>query len=646
VNPSTRAELITRRTYNRPLEDGSFETWKDTVNRVIMHQQWLWQRANGRSQATELIELQQLLLSRKASVAGRTLWLGGTETAKRREASQFNCSFLKIETVNDIVDCFWLLLQGCGVGFRPITGTLSGFARRIPTVDVVRSTRRSKGGSDQNEEIWDADSRTWTIKVGDSAEGWAKSAGKLLAGKYPADRLVFDLSEIRPAGSYLAGYGWTSLGDEQLSVAFPAMAAILNKRAGQLLTKLDILDLVNWLGTTLSSRRAAEIGLISYGDPEWDAFATAKDRYWEDNRQRAQSNNSLIFWDQPSHKELEHVFDLMLQCGGSEPGFINGQEARRRAPWFSGVNPCGEVLLANKSFCNLAEVNLAAFKDDYLGLERAVWLMARASYRQTLVNLEDGILSPAWHQNNEFLRLCGVGLTGVVRRPDLTPFDFRQLRNAATAGAYSMAAELGTQMPKNVTTIKPSGTVSKIMDTTEGVHKPAGRYIFNHVSFQSADPLVGEMEAAGYHTFPSPFEPGITVVRMPVEWPDVPFEEVGGMPVNLESATEQLERYKMLMQSYCDQNVSITVSYDKEEIPSIIDWLENNWSTYVGVSFLPRVDPTKTAEDVGYAYLPQEVVTKERFTDYVKRLRPIQLDKVQGNSPVEDECATGACPIR
>ena len=645
--PSTRAQLITRRTYNRPLDDGTFETWKDTVNRVIVHQQWLWQRTGQSSNAAELHELQQLLLSRKASVAGRTLWLGGTETAKRREASQFNCAFTRIETINDVVDVFWLLLQGCGVGFMPVTGTLSGFARRITEIEVIRSKRTSKGGQDDNEETWNAKTRTWTIKVGDSAEGWAKSVGKLMAGKYPAaSHLIIDLSEIRPAGSYLVGYGWRSLGDQQLSVALPAIAAILNKKAGQLLSKIDILDVANWLGTTLSSRRAAEIALVPYGDPEWEAFAAAKDRYWEGNRQRAQSNNSLVFWQKPSRDELARIFGLMVKGGGSEPGFVNGEAARKRAPWFSGVNPCGEVLLANKSFCNLAEVDVSKFKDDYMGLERAIWLMARASYRQTMVNLEDGVLSPAWHQNNEFLRLCGVGLTGVVRRPDLTPYDLRQLRNAAVAGAYSMADELGTQRPKNVTTIKPSGTVSKIMDTTEGVHKPAGRYIFNNVSFQTGDPLVAQLELAGYHVFPSPLEPGITIVRFPVEWPDVPFEEVDGRPVNLESAVAQLERYKMLMESYCDQNVSITVSYSPEEIAEIVSWLDTNWDSYVGVSFLPRVDPTKTAAEVGYAYLPQEVVTKDRFDEYVKRLRPVALDQAEGNNPLDEGCATGACPIR
>jgi ribonucleoside-triphosphate reductase len=644
---SLRADIITRRTYNRPLdpEGLSFETWSDTVDRVIDHHKWLWERAGGIPDTTELCALAELQKERKASVAGRTLWLGGTEISKKREASQFNCAFLEVKTVHDVVDAFWLLLQGCGVGFKPVTGTLNGFMSYVPQIEIIHSTRCEKGGAEFNtEEFIDG---TWTITVGDSAEAWAKSVGKILAGKYPAKKLVFDFSQIRPAGGRLAGYGWLCSGDEPLSRAYEAIAALMNARAGQLLTKIDILDIMNWLGTVLSTRRAAEIGLCDWSTSEWQEFAEAKDRYWEDNPQRAQSNNSIIFNQKPTLEDLFHVFEIITRCGGSEPGLINGQAARKRAPWFAGVNPCGEVLLTDKSFCNLAEVNVAPFKGDYTGLEAAVKIMARASYRQTLVNLDDGILQAAWHQNNEFLRLCGVGLTGIVRRPDLTGYDLKQLRNAAITGAYSMADELGTQRPKNVTTIKPSGTVSKIMDTTEGCHMPPGRYVINNVGFSKHDPLVPMLKSAGYGVFTNPFDKGGVLVSFPVEWKDVPFEEMSERPVNAESAVDQLERYKFLMDYWCDQNVSITVSYDENEIRDIVFWLFHNWDSYVGVSFIPRVDPTKTAKEIGYAYLPQEVVSKELFEEYTSKLQPVSLNQATGQFEIEsEECATGACPMR
>lgn len=656
MEQSLRSKLIARRTYNRPLdEEGKkFETFEQTIDRVIGHQKWLWERADGfkfnlDAAEEELDELRSLMLERKVLMSGRTLWLGGTEVAKRREASQFNCSFTSVESVYDVVDVLWLLMQGCGVGFRPIVGQLTGFQKPITDLQIIRSTRTEKGGNHDNVETF-VDG-VWTIKVGDSAEAWSKSIGKLVAHKFPANKLVLDFSEIRPAGERLKGYGWISSGDASIATAYEAIFRILNRRAGSLLSRIDILDLINWLGTVLSSRRSAEIALFEYGEAEWEEFAVAKLNWWEDNVQRAQSNNSLLFKQKPAREELAGIFDLMVRSGGSEPGFINGEAATKRAPWFKGVNPCAEILLGNKSFCNLTEVDVAKFKGDSAGLRRAIHLAARANYRQTCVNLLDGVLQEAWHLNNEFLRLCGVGLTGIVRRPDLGAYDYSELQRTATSGAYSMADELGLPRPKNVTTIKPSGTLSKVMDTTEGVHKPLGKYIFNNVNFGKHDPLVPLCRSAGYKVIDNPTDAEAVLITFPVRWDGVPFDtfEKDGqvLEVNLESAITQLERYKMLMLNWCQQNVSATISYSVDEVEDIVDWLLKNWDVYVGVSFLFRADPTKTAKDLGYLYLPQEVVTKERYEEYVRIIQPIELDKANDiDAPIEDECAGGVCPVR
>ena len=655
--PSLRAQLITRRTYNRPLnaQGTEFESWSQTVDRVLQHQTWLWERAKGSplsvDEALEIEELRQYMMERKVLMSGRSLWLGGTDVAKKREASQFNCSFTHVETVQDVVDCLWLLLQGCGVGFRPIVGQLTGFQIPLKEVRVVRSERTEKGGNEKNVETFDPDTRTWTIAVGDSAEAWAKSIGKIIAHPYRAERLVLDFSQIRPAGERLKGYGWISSGDAAIAKAYTAIVEILNKRAGSLLTRIDILDVVNWLGTVLSSRRSAEIALFNYGEDEWEEFAVAKKDWWVNNVQRAQSNNSLLFKSKPSYSQLKDIFDMMIEAGGSEPGFINAQTAVKRAPWFKGCNPCAEILLGNKSFCNLTEVDVGKFKGDSSGLRRAVTLAARANYRQTCVDLRDEILQEAWHLNNEFLRLCGVGLTGIVRRPDLGSYDYAELQRVATAGAYSMADELETPRPKNVTTIKPSGTLSKIMDTTEGVHKPLGKYVFNNVNFSKHDPLVPLCRSAGYRVFDNPTDSESVLITFPVSWDDVPFDKVEKngtiLEVNQESAISQLERYKMLMNNWCQQNVSATISYSVDEVDQIVDWLLDNWDVYVGVSFLFRADPTLTAKDLGYLYLPQEVVTKEVFDEYSANIQPLEIDRANSFDEIQgEECATGACPIR
>lgn len=878
-----RGAIVNRRTYQRPLdEDGTiFETREQQMTRVIGHQRWLWERALGRAldskQEGELAELEAIMLSNRGSLSGRTLWLGGTDIGKKRELSQFNCSFLELRSVHDYVDMMWLLLNGVGAGFWPKPGMLNGFQKPIKKVTVRRSERTieqwraGERGRENNEESFDQATRTWTISVGDSAEAWAKAVGKLLAGKYAADHLVFDLTQIRPAGLRLKGYGWISNGDGTLATALEAIAGIMSRMAGRLLSFSCMHDIANWCGSVLSTRRSAQIALCDADAENWAEFATFKKDYWRTgNPQRALSNNSLVFERKPERARLESIFDLMLASGGSEPGFINGRSAHSRAPWFSGMNPCltartlvavpgrglirigdlaggshpvidqngnvvdaefrqtsdseqifevelsngtvieatayhdmiradgskvkvidlvpgeplmvadiegrwgstaatscaiesarnachldsvpayvlrgdlrtteafinslpwfdrtelnhpsksflcevsallavcgehcqiskagdgsfllsilycapdsmtvaavrqtdrfepvfcagvpttasfalpwvmsgncGEILLSDKGFCNLATLNLGAFHDDPSGMLRAAWLLARANYRQTCVDLRDGILQEAWHQNNSFLRLCGMSLTGQAMRPDLTSYDYRVLRNEAVAGAYSMAHELDMPRPKNVTTGKPEGTGSKVMGATEGAHKPLARYVFNNITFGGHDPLVPLLRAANYKVIQHPLQPDDVVITLPVSWDTVEFDRVGDLEVNLDSAVSQLNHYKMLMDNYIEQNQSVTISYDPTEVPAIIDWLMVNWDSYVGVSFLLRTDPTKTAEDLGYPYLPQQPVSAEVYQSYVSQLLPVDLDADSGEQLLQiDDCSTGACPIR
>lgn len=647
----TRAQVVTRRTYNRPLnkEGTKFETWEQTVDRVIEHQQWLWERAKGAHlQPNELMELEDLrllYLDRIACPSGRTLWLGGTNVAKRREASQFNCSFGRVATIHDVVDGFWLLLQGCGVGFEPVVGTLNGFTKEVE-VEVIRSSRDNRG-YDNNKDYFA--NNIWYLEVGDSAEAWAKSIGKILAMKQPVRKIMLDFQEIRPAGERLSGYGWISSGDESISKAFVEICKILNRKAGQLLDRIDILDIMNWLGTTLSSRRSAEIAVMPYDSPQWEEFATAKKDHWIDNPQRAQSNNSLLFYRKPTRYELNSIMQMMIDSGGSEPAFINAEAALKRAPWFKGVNPCAEILLGDKSFCNLVEFDLNKCNGKDINTIRYwIRILARANYRQTCVNLDDGILQRTWHELNEFLRLTGVGLTGIVTWEHLDkPHRFELLREAAIEGAHSMADELGLPRSKAVTTVKPSGTLSKIMSTTEGVHKPLGKYIFNNIRFSKHDPLVDTLRQANYRVFPDPYSEDSVLATFPISYENVEFTEVDGKHVNTESAVDQLDRYKMMLENYVDHNCSVTISYDPSEKDAIVSWLLNNWDNYVGVSFIFRNDPTKTAEDLGYPYLPQEVVDEETFKTYAAQLKPINLDAANSLDELDDDgCATGACPIR
>jgi hypothetical protein len=170
--------------------------------------------------------------------------------------------------------------------------------------------------------------------------------------------------------------------------------------------------------------------------------------YWYDS-----GNSEHSFY---MNEEIVRTITKVVDTS-SEPGLISGQTALKRAPWFKGVNPCAEIILPNKGFCNLCEVDIGKFRGDTVGLHQALYLTARANYRQTCVNLKDEVLQEAWHLNNEFFRLCGIGLTGIARREDLSEYDYRSMERHTVTAAYSMADELGLQRPKAVTTGKPSG---------------------------------------------------------------------------------------------------------------------------------------------------------------------------------------------
>lgn len=703
---SPRAQFVEHRTYLRPAVEGGdiLETPEQALDRQIGHQKYLWENAKAARykhvlrdieklaaieqaeiesnfavisslSAFELEELEQLrdlLASHKASLSGRVRWMAGTDVIKERPSAAFNCSFTDIKLPADLVDAFWLLLQGCGVGFRPVTGMLTGFGSYIEEFEVIESTREDRGDIEETYQTYDPDTRTWTIVVGDSAKAWAKLVGKLTAGKYRARKLILDLSNLRAAGKRLRGYGWISSGWKPLADGMQIIFNVLNSKVGQPLNAVDILDIVNALGTVLSSRRSAQIALLDADHPDAEIFMKAKDGYWPDRKWRAQSNNSLTFNRDPSRAELERMFASIWLSG--DPGFYNMKQARAKAPWAEGTNPCGEIILPSKGFCNLVNILPHRFKSED-ELRKAISLMARANFRQTLVSMRDGVLQIPWDDNNKLLRLCGVSLTGYVQWEHADdPVWLEKIRGWAREAADSMADELSVPRAALVTQVQPSGTGSKALghvgdEVKEGAHNALSEYIFNWIGISKFDPLVEKARAANYKVIDHPSDQSSNLIAWPVQYDrggltpvvrertiksfdfateseieTVVTEEIWG---NLEPAVLQLERYKTLMTHYVDHNCSITVFFDEPEIPEIIDWLMQNWDHFIGVSFLQRTDPTKTAADFGQPYLPQEPVFKSDYEAYVSSLLPLDFSDDNNFDGIDEAaCATGACPVR
>lgn len=979
-----RARAVDLRTYLRPLDDAgaSFETRDQMLTRSMRdHHARLWADAGGEPDAAELDELLSLGRRGLSGVSGRAQWLGGTRYAYERANCLFNCSACEIATVFDLVDGAWLLLNGCGLGFRPRVGTLHGYQRPIRDLEIVPSHRgRDHRGREHNVETLPCESNgwTWTIGVGDSAAAWAKAGGKMFAPRsIIADRLVLDFSQVRGPGGRLRGYGWICNGYAPLAAAMAAFHGILNDSAGNLLDEIQIMDVMNWWGTVLSSRRAAELCAIDAHNPRAAEFMRSKLRYWDGNPQRRQANHTVFYWSKPSRARIEELLRHMDECGG-DPTVGNGEALTNKCPWADLVNPCvpgqtrvltdagyaridslvgrkvdvwngsrwsqvepavtghdqplvrvslsdgtslvctpahewvvddgthaapaqtrrhaadlrpgdrlarhdmplveagepfplaythgfycgdgfdhadgeharlygrevclssrlvgevrgpdatgrayvrspddmpaesavphgadvrgrvewlaglldaggtvvrnpdgvslqiasvdlpfllevrlmlttlgvqakigrpmpggdrempdgrgGEALrprqashrlvidahdvcrlldagmvtgrpdidgrapdrdagrsvevvsvedagvapevycfteplehkgtfegvvtgqcaeigLPPRGFCNLVSNCLPRFRRDFATLERAIYLIARANYRQTCVDLDDGVLSREWDQTNRSLRLCGVSATGVVQSDWLTDYQIRRMRNAAVAGAYSMADELGLPRPKAVTCLKPEGTWTKTVsgfdvgEVTEGTTRPLGRRIFNWINFSHHDPLVARHEAAGYRVMQNPSDAANVLVCFPIEYRNVAFGVANGREVNLESAVSQLDRYLRWNNLWADHNVSTTVSYSPEEIPDIARWVDENWDRgYVSAAFLRRADPTRSAKDLGHPYLPQDVVTEADFRAYAETLRPVDYAGVHGIYDLESpSCEGGACPAK
>ena len=720
--PSARAQFLDHRTYRRPVDpddpDSRLESHGEARGRVRSHLRTLYVRAveNALDAAPgdpdpdalarkrgeieeELDELFDYINRGWVSMSGRVKWMGGTEVIARRAAAAFNCAFGRVGLPADVVDAFWLLLQGCGVGFEPVTGMLTGFARPL-TVETVGSTRTGKGGAEETAETFDPATGEWVVKFGDSAAAWARGVGKLLTSKYPATRLVLDFTELRPAGQRLKGYGWISSGWEPFARSLTQMCEVLNAHAGnghppRPLDQVAIVDVLNLLGAVLSSRRSAQIALVNADDPRsWD-FAVMKNGYWKkdpaggapDGRWwRDQSNNSLAFDRPATRMELEAIFGSILNCG--EPGFYNRQAARLRAAWAVGGNPCMEILLPDGGFCNLIQTVPHRIPDDLI--ERVFYIAARANYRQTCVSMRDGVLQLKWNDNNRLLRLCGVAPIGFVAwRHAEDPAWWGRLRRAARQGADGMAEELCTPKAALVTQVQPGGTSSKVLgregdEVHEGGHVAISRWLFNNVAFDVNDPLLNDLRGAGYRVRPKPLGEGkfsetSYLVTFPVEYADRPglFREetrtrqvpnpdrttldrllrrratvarTETLALNRESAVRQLERYKLMMRSYVDHNMSVTVSFDPEEVPAIIDWLMENWDDFVGVSFMRRTDPALTAEEMGHPYLPQQPVSREEFERYAAGIRPVDLERDRQFDGVDEMgCGPdgrGACPVR
>jgi ribonucleoside-diphosphate reductase alpha chain/ribonucleoside-triphosphate reductase len=407
------------------------------------------------------------------------------------------------------------------------------------------------------------------------------------------------------------------------------------------------------------------------------------------NDQRGMSNNSIFFDTKPTKEILLDIFSRILNNG--EPGFVNAEAARKRRPNFSGLNPCAEILLADRGVCNLTEVNLMAFihydtegnpKVNHEALIRAVELATRIGLRQTNVTLD----LPEWDKIQKRDRLTGVSLSGIMDfeaalgwRENNTALDdwktysisaelavlLDDLHFAANQEAIRYAKEMRVPTPLLVTTIKPSGTISKLPMISSGAHRSRAPYYIRRVRITSSDPLAKVMLDAGYPVYPSVVSGGPTEAQLKTMKPfelaqalqksstwviEFPIKSDTTMRSSDESAISQFGRYLDLQHYWTDHNTSITIEFSPDEVDSLVDMLLEHWDEYVAVSFMPK-------DTTAYPQLPEEPITEEEYylragklahinnTQIIEALKELERENLMSEL-IDSDCASGACPVR
>ena len=507
------------------------------------------------------------------------------------------------------------------------------------------------------------DSSIAVILVGDSKEGWCdalESFFRLLSlDEYKnVTRVIIDYSYVRPEGERLKRFGGRASGHKSIKRMFEKINKVINRRQDGVLKTIDALDIATIISENVVSGGVRRSAMMVICDEDDDEVINAKrniykvvDGKWYEDKDishRKMSNNSILYTHRPSLERIREIIDTIKVNG--EPGFINGAEAIRRKPTFEGCNPCGEILLQSKQCCNLTTNNLMGFVNgsvlDVERLEEILRLSTRVAIRMTLVDVE----LPEWNKVMQEDRIIGISLTGMMDMVNKTGMSYdeladllKRLREVVHKEGNSYCAKLGIEPPKLMTTIKPEGSLSTLPCVSSGIHFAHSNYYIRRIRISVTDPLYKMIEAQG--SYPIYNENGQTDEDCSIKVIEFPIKAPEGRTKYDVGAIEQLELYKMSMIYWSDHNSSITVHVREHEWDEIAKWLYDNFDYVVGITFLPLMEET-------YPLLPYETTTAEDYEERIRQIKPIsyellaRYDNDEQHDIIDEECETGACPIR
>jgi ribonucleoside-diphosphate reductase alpha chain len=637
-NPSQ--EFVYVRTYSRWVEELSRrETWPETVDRYI---NFIDKERGGKIPSKVLRKIKASIINLNVMPSMRALWAAG-EAASRDNTCMYNCSFLTVDSISSFSECLYILMCGTGVGFS----VEKKYVDKLPLVPVATSIGEG----------------TYTIT--DDKAGWADSLKVLLQTLYKGHDIDFDYSKIRKKGSKLKIMGGRASGPEPLMKLHNFVREVFNNAQDRRLTTLECHDIMNEIAEIVVVGGVRRSSQISVSDLDDESMRDAKIIPFP--KRRFMANNSAIYITKPTATEFLQEWAALAASGSGERGIFNIEAARKNAPerrvaeLIAGLNPCAEIMLRSMGFCNLSEI-VVKHDDDLDDLmnkvETAVWI---GVIQATFVKFP--YLRRKWKTNCEEEMLLGVSITGQLDNPSLmTKDNLTALKKKAIKVAKRASKLMEVNCPVAITTGKPSGTVSQLVDCASGAHPRYSPFWLRRYRISSTDPLFYMLKDQGV-----PFNPEVGQREYEKNKKTGKLEKVKNWSIDnvdtwvLEfpqkapenavlrdhmTAIEQLEHYKTVQTNWCEHNQSMTVYVRDNEWFEVGNWVYKNWDIINGVSFLPF-------DGGGYELAPYEEIDKKTYDKLVKSFPNIdysQLSKYEMEDNTEGSksyaCVGDKCELK
>jgi len=544
----------------------------------------------------------------------------------------FNCSYLAIDSPRSFDELMYVLMCGTGVGFS----VERNFITKLPVVA---------------ESFHKTDT---TIVVGDSKVGWASAFRELIAMLYAGKIPNWDMSKVRPAGARLETFGGRASGAQPLEDLFHFCVDVFRKAEGRKLTSLECHDVVCKVADIVvvgGVRRSALISLSNLSDGR---MAKAKSgAWWELNGHRRLANNSVAYTEKPDFEAFLNEMQTLYESKSGERGLfsrvaaqkIAARNGRRDPNYDFGTNPCSEIILRSNQFCNLSEIVVREDDTEETLKAKAEVAAIIGTLQATLTDFR--YLRNIWKKNTEEEALLGVSMTGIMDNKLLsTPNSphcevvLENVRNVAIETNKKWAKKLGINQSTAVTAVKPSGTVSQLVDSASGIHPRFSKHYIRRVRSDKKDPLAVFMSAAGFPVEDDVMSDSSSVFSFPVKAPEtsVTVSDVGAM--------HQLELWKMYQNHWCEHKPSITVYYTDSEFLQVAQWIWDNFDLCSGISLLPVSEHT-------YQQAPYEDISAEQYKELLASMpkdinwSDLQYFEQEDNTTGSQElaCTGGACEI-